>query len=83
MTLKHPDGSDPDARPLRRTFTAEFKARVLAEYESAPDSPARGAILMRRARELDEGRWWCSESTMYRILRAANQSGEVGSPRRA
>ncbi|MEU4222347.1 IS3 family transposase [Actinoplanes sp. NPDC026623] len=28
------------------------------------------------ARELDEGRWWCSESTMYRILRAAGQSGE-------
>ncbi|MGI5186108.1 IS3 family transposase [Dactylosporangium sp. CA-152071] len=28
------------------------------------------------ARELDEGRWWCSESTMYRILRAAGQTGE-------
>jgi putative transposase len=28
------------------------------------------------ARELDEGRWWCSQSTMYRILRAAGQSGE-------
>jgi transposase-like protein len=47
MTLKHPDGSDPDARPLRRTFTAEFKARILAEYEAAPDSAARGAILRR------------------------------------
>jgi transposase-like protein len=47
MTLKHPDGSDLDARPQRRTFTAEFKARILAEYESAPDSAARGAILRR------------------------------------
>lgn len=28
------------------------------------------------ARELDEGRWWCPESTMYRILRAAGQSGD-------
>jgi putative transposase len=28
------------------------------------------------ARELDDGRWWCSESTMYRILRAAGQNGE-------
>ncbi len=28
------------------------------------------------ARELDEGRWWCSPSTMYRILRAAGQNGE-------
>jgi putative transposase len=28
------------------------------------------------ARELDEGRWWCSQSTMYRFLRAAGQTGE-------
>jgi transposase InsO family protein len=28
------------------------------------------------ARELDEGNWWCSPSTMYRILRAAGQNGE-------
>lgn len=28
------------------------------------------------ARELDEGRYHCSESTMYRILREAGQNGE-------
>ena len=28
------------------------------------------------ARELDEGRYWCSERTMYRILAAAGQNGE-------
>jgi len=28
------------------------------------------------ARELDAGRFWCSESTMYRILRAEGQVGE-------
>ena len=28
------------------------------------------------ARELDEGRYWCSMSTMYRIARAAGQSRE-------
>jgi len=28
------------------------------------------------ARELDEGRYWCSTSTMYRIARAAGQSRE-------
>ena len=47
MTLKPFDGSDPDARPQRRTFTAEFKARILDEYDAAPDSAARGAILRR------------------------------------
>ncbi len=28
------------------------------------------------ARELDEGRYWCSVSSMYRIARAAGQSRE-------
>ncbi|GIE83510.1 hypothetical protein Aph02nite_94600 [Actinoplanes philippinensis] len=47
MTSKPHENPDPDARPQRRTFTAEFKARILDEYESAPDSAARGAILRR------------------------------------
>lgn len=33
-------------RPKRRTFTAEFKAQVLAEYDAA-DREERGAILRR------------------------------------
>ena len=47
MTSKPHENPDPDARPQRRTFTAEFKARILDEYESAPDAAARGAILRR------------------------------------
>jgi transposase len=27
---------DPAARPVRRSFTAEYRARVVAEYEAAP-----------------------------------------------
>ncbi|MBT8226380.1 MAG: hypothetical protein HKP61_00120 [Dactylosporangium sp.] len=38
---------DLDAKPVRRTFTAEYKARILAEYEAAPNAAARGAILRR------------------------------------
>ena len=33
-------------RPKRRTFTAEYKARILAEYDAA-DHGERGAILRR------------------------------------
>ncbi|MFF5235560.1 hypothetical protein [Dactylosporangium sp. NPDC000521] len=47
MTSKPSSSPDPDARPQRRTFTAEFKARILAEYDAAPDAAARGAILRR------------------------------------
>ena len=39
---------DPAARPRRRTFTAEYKAAVLAEYDALPvGSPERGAVLRR------------------------------------
>jgi transposase len=47
MTSKPHESLDPDARPQRRTFTAEFKARILDEYDAAPDAAARGAILRR------------------------------------
>jgi transposase len=42
------DDIDPAAKPTRRTFTAEYKAEILAEYDRWPkDSEERGAILRR------------------------------------
>ena len=42
------DGDDPAPRPKRRTFTAEYKARILAEHDAlAKGSPERGALLRR------------------------------------
>ena len=42
--------SSKPERPKRRTFTAAYKARILAEYDALPDgSPQRGE-LMRRER---------------------------------
>lgn len=45
------DGDDlpaPAARPRRRSYTAEYKQRILAEYDALPaGSPERGAILRR------------------------------------
>ncbi|GAA4408688.1 hypothetical protein GCM10023147_52490 [Tsukamurella soli] len=39
---------DPGARARRRTFTAEYKQRILEEYEALPSgSPDRGAMLRR------------------------------------
>ena len=40
---------DPAARPRRRTFTAEYKERILAEYDALPHgSEERGALLRRQ-----------------------------------
>ncbi|MFV2104965.1 hypothetical protein [Micromonospora sp. LOL_024] len=47
MTLQPHESPNLDTRSQRRTFTAEFKARILNEYDAAPDAAARGAILRR------------------------------------
>jgi transposase len=42
------DGPDPAARARRRSFTAEYKARILAEYEALPEHSGERGALMRR-----------------------------------
>jgi transposase-like protein len=42
------DDTDPDARPRRRSFTAEYKARILDQYDALPaGADERGALLRR------------------------------------
>jgi len=42
------DEPDPAARPRRRTFTGEYKERILDEYDALPaGSTERGALLRR------------------------------------
>jgi transposase-like protein len=42
------DEPDPAARPRRRSFTAEYKARIVDEYDALPaGSSERGALLRR------------------------------------
>ena len=42
------DESDPAARPRRRTFTAQYKSRILDEFDAlAVGSEDRGALLRR------------------------------------
>jgi hypothetical protein len=44
------DEPDPAARARRRTFTAEYKAAILNEYDALPEhSGDRGALLRREA----------------------------------
>ena len=61
-------------RPPPCTLTDDERAAVLAVLNSPPYRDL--AIPQVWARELDEGRYWCSESSMYRIARDAGQSRE-------
>jgi len=42
--------SGKPGRPKRRTFTAAYKARILAEYDALPDGSSQRGELMRRER---------------------------------
>lgn len=42
------DQPDPAAKPTRRSFTPEYKAAIVAEYDALPKGgPERGALLRR------------------------------------
>ncbi len=48
---------DPAARPVRRSFTAEYRARVVAEYEAAPQGQ-KVAVLRREGLYQSQIRRW-------------------------
>ncbi len=65
---------DPAARPVRRSFTAEYRARVVAEYEAAPHGE-KSAVLRREGLYQSQIREWT-------IARDALARG-ASAPRRA
>jgi transposase len=62
------DDTDPAAAPTRRTFTPDQKRRILASYEGATESGAKGALLRR------EG-IYSSQITEWRKARDAGTLG--------
>jgi transposase len=50
---------DPSARPFCRTFTAEYRARVVAEYEAAPHGE-KSAVLRREGLYQSQVRRWAA-----------------------
>ena len=51
--------ADPAARPVRRSFTAEYRARVVAEYEAAPHGQ-KSAVLRREGPYQSQVAEWSS-----------------------
>jgi len=65
---------DPAARPVRRSFTAAYRARVVAEYEAAPHGQ-KAAVLRREGLYQSQIRAWTEARD------AVNR--EAATPRRA
>lgn len=62
--------SDPAAKPKKRTFSADYKLAVLAEYEAAPEG-LKGSVLRR------EG-LYSSQITEWRQAREAGLADALG-----
>ena len=69
-----PIAADPAARPVRRSFTAEYRARIVAEYEAALHGE-KAAVLCREGLYQSQVREWA-------IAREALTRG-AAAPRRA
>lgn len=67
-------GPREQPRPHPAALSPTERAEVLAVLDS--DQYANVSVAQVYARELDEGRYWCSPRTMHRILHDAGQSGE-------
>ena len=52
-----PGSVDPGAKPVRRSFTADYRARVVAEYEAAPHGE-KAAVLRREGLYQSRVREW-------------------------
>lgn len=66
--------ADPAARPVRRSFSAEYRARVVAEYAAAPHGE-KAAVLRREGLYQSQVRRWAAARDM--------RSRDAAAPRRA
>jgi transposase-like protein len=65
--------SGKPARPARRTFTAAYKARILAAYDALPEgSPERGALMRKEKLYHSHIEYW----------RRQQENGSAGRPER-
>ncbi len=60
VTVGGPAEVDPAPKPVRRSFTAEYRARVVAEYEAAPHGEKAG-VLRREGLYQSQVREWRAE----------------------
>jgi len=70
--------ADPAARPVRRSFTAAYRARVVAEYEAAPHG-SKAAVLRKGLYQSQIRKWAeardalnCGASSPRRVHRATS-----------
>lgn len=72
-----PVDDDPAAKPVRRTFTAEYRARVVAEYEAAPHGE-KAAVLRREGLYQSQVAEWTAARDAAAAGRAYSRTSHRG-----
>jgi transposase-like protein len=74
----HVTGRKP-VRPARRTFTAAYKARILAEFDALPEgSPGRGALLRKEKLYHSHIEYWRKTQDAGTLPSSAGQLAKSG-----
>jgi transposase len=68
-------GDGPSPRPSRRSFSAEYKRRIVAEYEAAPNGE-KGAILRREGLYSSHVIEWTRARDVGALAETTTHSGE-------
>lgn len=68
---------DPAARPVRRTFTAEYRKRIIDEYERAPHGE-KSAVLRREGLYQSQLREWTLARDARPVPRHRRRNAKAG-----
>jgi transposase-like protein len=71
---------NPAAKPRRRRFTAEYKVRILAEYDALTDVGAKGALLRREGLYTSHLAEWRRARELGEVRRLQPNKGTARSP---
>jgi transposase len=74
------DGSDPAARPFRRSFTAQYRAQVVAEYEAAPHGEKSAVLRREGLYQSQVRRWTAARDTVSRDASAPRRAHRATTP---
>src|SRR3546814_20241926 len=73
-----PDGSERRKTPVRRSFSAEYKLSILAEYDACSETGEKGAILRREGLYSSLIADWKRQHRQGLLKAAVGRSDEIG-----
>ncbi|WP_112467226.1 transposase [Streptomyces triticisoli] len=82
MTSSKSAGADPAPRPKRRTFSPEYKLRIVAEYDAAPQNE-KGAVLRRERLYHSHVREWRAARDAGALEKLVDQRTSPARPKKS